>query len=90
MWIYEVYAVSDNKLKENLGVSFIVQFSGLSSSLIERVKGDLLDSTIDVKIKNINDKINNIKICITIYSLQKYINSKTRTVMQKKYKLCIK
>ena len=39
--------------------------------------------------KNVAIAYNNIKICITSYSLQKYINSKTRILMQKKYKLCI-
>lgn len=57
---YEVNAITVNKLKEILSVPFKVQFSGLSRSQIGKVIGDLLDSTIDVKIKKINDETNNI------------------------------
>lgn len=57
---YEVNAITINKLKEKLSIPFKVQFSGLSRAQIGRVIGDLLDSTIDVKIKKINAKTNNL------------------------------
>lgn len=50
----EVNAITINKLKESLNIPFRVQFSGLSRAQIGRVIGDLLDSTIDVKLKKIN------------------------------------
>jgi len=57
---YEVNAITINKLKEKLSIPFKVQFSGLSRAQIGRVIGDLLDSTIDVKIKKISAKTNNL------------------------------
>lgn len=73
---YEVNAITVNKLKEILSVPFKVQFSGLSRAQIGRVIGDLLDSTIDVKIKMINDKTNNIlKFEASFIRQKKYIDT---------------
>lgn len=58
--IHEINSITINKLKENLSVPFKVQFSDLSRAQIERIIGELLDSTIDVKIKKIYDKTNNL------------------------------
>lgn len=57
---YEVNAITINKLKEKLSIPFKVQFSGLSRAQIGRVIGDLLDDTIDVKIKKISSETNNL------------------------------
>lgn len=73
---YEVNAITINKLKEKLSVPFKVQFSGLSRAQIGRVIGDLLDSTIDVKIKMINDKTNNmLKFEALFIRQKKYIGT---------------
>lgn len=73
---YEVNAITVNKLKEILSVPFKVQFSGLSRAQIGRVIGDLLDSTIDVKIKMINDKTNNmLKFEALFIRQKKYIDT---------------
>lgn len=73
---YEVNAITVNKLKEVLSVPFKVQFSGLSIAQIGRVIGDLLDSTIDVKIKMINDKTNNmLKFEALFIRQKKYIDT---------------
>lgn len=73
---YEVNAITVNKLKEVLSVPFKVQFSGLSRAQIGRVIGDLLDSTIDVKIKMINDKTNNmLKFEALFIRQKKYIDT---------------
>lgn len=68
---YEVNAITINKLKEKLSVPFKVQFSGLSRAQIGRVIGDLLDSTIDVKIKKINAETNNLLKYEAIFIRQK-------------------
>ncbi len=56
----ELNTITINKLKEKLSVPFKVQFSGLSRAQIGKVIGDLLDNTIDVKIKKINAKTNSL------------------------------
>ena len=71
---YEVNAITINKLKGNLSIPFKVQFSGLSRAQIGRVIGDLLDSTIDVKIKMINDKTNNMLKFEALFIRQKKIH----------------
>lgn len=58
--IHEINSITINKLKENLSVPFKVEFSDLSRAQIERIIGELLDSTIDVKIKKTYDKTNNL------------------------------
>ncbi len=68
---YEVNAITINKLKESLNVPFKIQFSGLSRAQIGRVIGDLLDSTIDVKIKKINAETNNLLKYEAIFIRQK-------------------
>jgi len=68
---YEVNAITINKLKESLNVPFKIQFSGLSRAQIRRVIGDLLDSTIDVKIKKINAETNNLLKYEAIFIRQK-------------------
>ncbi len=58
--IHEINSITINKLKKNLSVPFKVEFSDLSRAQIERIIGELLDSTIDVKIKKTYDKTNNL------------------------------
>ena len=59
------------EVNEKLSVTFKVQFSGLSRAQIGRVIGDLLDSTIDVKIKKINAETNNLLKYEAIFIRQK-------------------
>lgn len=73
---YEVNAITINKLKGNLSIPFKVQFSGLSRAQIGRVIGDLLDDTIDVKIKKINAETNNLLKFEALFIRQKkYIDT---------------
>ena len=58
--MYEINAITINKLKEKLNEPFKVQFYAMSRAQIEKVVADLLDNTMDVTIKKINSEKDNI------------------------------
>lgn len=58
--MYEINAITINKLKEKLNEPFKVQFYAMSRAQIEKVVADLLDNTMDVTIKKINNEKDNI------------------------------
>lgn len=57
---YEINAITINKLKERLDIPFKVGFYALSRAQIGKIIGMLLDKTLEVQLKQINNQSDNI------------------------------